>query len=141
VSPILIVGSVVTGDVGAAPTAVISGTAERPILNLVLPRGERGPPGTRGADGKDGRSDRHEIVYAGTGPRYTPEFLSAYVIADGSLTMPEMRDVDMGAWCYLKTFSSLMVDGLVEAPRQLNKEGVKFVVIHFGDAYKWTAMG
>jgi len=141
ICPQLIIGSIVTGDLGAPPSAVISGTIERPVLNLVLPRGERGPPGTRGLDGKDGRSDKHEIVYAGTSPRFTSEFLNAYVIADGTLTMPDARDVDMGVWLYLKTFSTLMVDGLVEPPQQLCKEGAKFVVIHYGDGYKWTRMG
>lgn len=139
--PQLLIGSIVTGDLGAPPSAVMSGTIERPVINLVLPRGERGPPGTRGLDGKDGRSDRHEIVYAGTSPRFTTEFLNAYVIADGTLTMPDARDVDMGVWCYLKTFSLLMVDGLVEPPQQLDKEGSRFVVIHYGDGYKWTRMG
>lgn len=136
--PVITIGSVVTGDVGAPPTAVISGSSERPVLNLVLPRGERGPPGTKGIDGKDGRSDKHEIVYAGTNPRFTEEFVGAYVLADGSLTMPAMKDVQMGMWCYIKTFSTLMIDGLVEPPTQLVKEGGKFIIIHYGDGYKWT---
>ena len=93
-----------------------------------------------GQDGKDGRSDKHEIVYAGSFPRYTEEFLGAYVIADGSLTLPPMADVQMGMWCYIKTFSSLQIDGLVEPMITLTKEGAKFVVIHFGSEFKWTRM-
>ena len=138
--PQVSVGSCVTGDVGSPPTCVISGPPDRPVLNFVLPRGERGPPGTKGLDGKDGRSDKHEIVYAGTSPRFTEEFLGAYVIADGGLTLPEMKDVDMGKWCYIKTFSNLVVDGLVESPVHLSKDGAKFVVIHYGSAFKWTKM-
>jgi len=138
--PLITVGSCVTGDAGQPPSCIISGPPERPVLNFVLPRGERGVAGTRGQDGKDGRSDKHEIVYAGSFPRYTEEFLGAYVIADGSLTLPPMADVQMGMWCYIKTFSSLQIDGLVEPMITLTKEGAKFVVIHFGSEFKWTRM-
>lgn len=46
VTPVLIIGSVTTGD---AANAIITGTAEAPVLNLVLPKGAKGDKGDTGA--------------------------------------------------------------------------------------------
>lgn len=56
VTPVLTIGSVTTGD---AANAIITGTAEAPALNLVLPKGakgEKGDTGPKGADGAQGQT-------------------------------------------------------------------------------------
>lgn len=50
-TPVLTIGTVMTGSNASAS---ISGTAENPKLNLILPRGETGPKGDTGPKGADG---------------------------------------------------------------------------------------
>ena len=51
VTPVLTIGSVTTGD---AANATITGTAEAPILNLTLPKGQKGADGAKGEAGPKG---------------------------------------------------------------------------------------
>ncbi len=50
VTPDLQIGTVTTGEEGTEASANITGTAEKPYLNLVLPRGATGPQGEPGSD-------------------------------------------------------------------------------------------
>lgn len=52
-TPNLIIGSVTTGDTA---NAIITGTAEAPVLNLTLPKGEKGDKGDPGSSGSGGSS-------------------------------------------------------------------------------------
>ena len=52
-TPNLIIGSVTSGE---TPNAIIAGTAETPMLNLVLPKGAKGDIGPKGADGVQGQA-------------------------------------------------------------------------------------
>lgn len=52
-TPNLIIGSVTSGE---TPNAIIAGTAETPMLNLVLPKGAKGDTGPKGADGVQGQA-------------------------------------------------------------------------------------
>ena len=138
ITPVVTIGAVSTGDGSSPPSVVVSGTPEKPVLNFVLPRGERGYTGIPGVNGKDGRTEFYELYYAGTSPRYNDEFLAHYVICDGALTFPEMKDTDLGAWTYIKTFAKLTVDGLIDPPQHLDREAARFVVISYNGAFKWT---
>jgi hypothetical protein len=136
ITPRLTIGNVVTGD---QPSAVISGTAEEPVLNLVLPRGERGVPGRDGVKGKDGNHEYIQLHYAGSSPRFTNDFLAAHCLVDGQLDLPEMKESDVGSWTYLKTFTDLCVNGCVEgAVRLARGDGRKFVVISYAGKYQFT---
>lgn len=48
VTPNLQIGTVTTLEAGASATASITGTKEDPVLNLWIPRGQKGEPGTGG---------------------------------------------------------------------------------------------
>jgi hypothetical protein len=136
ITPALTIGNVVTGDL---PSAVISGTAEAPVLNLVLPRGERGMAGRDGIKGKDGNHEFIKLHYAGSSPRFHNEFLAAHCLVDGQLELPDMVEADVGSWTYLKTFTDLVVNGCVEGAVRLGRgEGRKFVVISYGGKYQFT---
>lgn len=52
-TPVLTIGAVMTGSNASAS---ISGTAEAPVLNLTLPKGEKGDTGQKGADGVQGQA-------------------------------------------------------------------------------------
>jgi hypothetical protein len=137
VTPFISVGSCVTGDVAHAS---ISGTPENPCLHLVLPRGERGVAGRDGLKGKDGNHEYIQLHYAGSSPHFNNSFISAHCIVDGHLTLPEMKEEDVGSWTYLKTFTDLTVIGLVEGSLRLEKgEGRKFIVISYGGKYQFSA--
>lgn len=136
-TPQFSIGNVVVGDTASA---TISGSIEKPVLNLVIPRGERGVPGREGLKGKDGSHEFINIVYAGNCPRFTNDMLTAYCIVDGVLDLPDMKESDVGAWTHIKTFTDVAVTGLVEDSLKLNKgEGRKFVVVNYGGKYQFTA--
>lgn len=136
-TPALAIGQVVIGDMASA---TLSGTPEQPVLNLVMPRGERGMPGRDGLKGKDGDHEYIKIHYAGNCPRFTNDFLAAHTIADGVLELPDMKDSDVGQWTYIKTFTDLAVVGLVEGGIRLEKgQGRKFVCIQYDGKYRFSA--
>lgn len=136
-TPQFSIGQVVIGD---QASATISGTPEKPVLNLVVPRGERGMPGRDGIKGKDGDHEYIKLHYAGSCPRFTNDFLAAHVIADGVIDLPPMKDSDVGAWTYIKTFTALTVVGLVEGGVCLEKgQGKKFVCIQYDGKYQFSA--
>jgi hypothetical protein len=137
ITPAFSIGQVVTGDVASA---TISGVPEAPVLNLVLPRGERGMPGRDGIKGKDGNHEFISLHYAGSSPRFNNEFLASYCLVDGQLDLPDMAEADVGSWTYLKTFTDLVVNGCIEgAVRVPRGEGRKFVVISYGGKFQFTA--
>jgi len=135
-TPRFTIGRVVTGD---EASAVISGTAEEPILNLVLPRGERGMAGRDGIKGKDGNHEYIQLHYAGSSPRFTNDFISAHCLVDGQLDLPDMAESDVGSWTILKTFTDLVVNGCVEGCVRVPRgEARKFVVISYGGKYQFS---
>lgn len=134
--PVISVGTVVAGE---APAVIMSGTPEKPILNFVIPRGERGMSGPRGLDGKHGSHEYIDVLCMGNSPRFSDEMLGRYVIVDGVIEMPEMTESDIGRWVHFKTFMDLSVSGLVEAPLTLSKgETARLVVIAYGGGFKFT---
>jgi hypothetical protein len=134
--PLLTIGQVVTGDV---PSVILGGSREEPVLNFVLPRGDRGFAGQPGKNGKDGSHEYIQLQYMGHSPRYTNDFLSAHVLADGQIELPEMSEADVGSWTCIKTFTDVSVSGLVEEVVRINKSAKKFVVIAYGGKFKFTA--
>jgi hypothetical protein len=134
--PILTVGQVVTGDVASV---ILGGSREEPVLNFVLPRGDRGFAGQPGKNGKDGSHEYIQLAYMGHSPRYTNDFISAHVLADGQIELPEMQESDIGSWTWIKTFTEVSVTGLVEEVVRINKGAKKFVVISYGGKFKFTA--
>jgi hypothetical protein len=134
--PILTVGQVVTGDVASV---ILGGSREEPVLNFVLPRGDRGFAGQSGKNGKDGSHEYIQLAYMGHSPRYTNDFISAHVLADGQIDLPEMQESDIGSWTWIKTFTDVSVTGLVEEVVRINKGAKKFVVISYGGKFKFTA--
>ena len=134
--PILTIGQVVTGE---QASVILGGTREEPILNFVLPRGERGFAGQVGRNGKDGSHEYIQLAYMGHSPRYTNDFISAHVLADGQIELPEMTEADIGAWTWIKTFTEVSVSGLVEEVVRINKGAKKFVVIAYAGKFKFTA--
>ena len=136
-TPQFSIGNVVIGDTASA---TISGSVEKPVLNLVIPRGERGASGREGVKGKDGSHEFINLYYAGNCPRFTNEMLSAYCIVDGVIELPEMKEADIGVWTHIKTFTDVNVTGLIEDNCKLLKgDGRKFVVINYGGKYQFTA--
>lgn len=134
--PILAIGQVLTGD---QASVILGGTREEPILNFVLPRGERGFAGQPGRAGKDGSHEYIQLQYMGHSPRYTNDFISTHVLADGQIELPEMQESDVGSWTYIKTFTEVSVSGLVEEVVKITKGAKKFVVIAYGGKFKFTA--
>jgi len=134
-TPEISVGSVVVGETAAV---VVSGSVEKPVLNFVIPRGERGFAGLPGAKGKDGTHEYIQVHYAGHMPRFTNEWISAYVICDGIVDLPEMTEEDIGKWTHIKTFDRVCVNGLVETQSVLDKEGAKFVVMSYNGKFLFT---
>lgn len=53
-TPNLTIGTVTTGEAGSSASATISGTAEDPVLSMVIPRGDKGDQGVQGQDGRPG---------------------------------------------------------------------------------------
>ena len=134
--PILSIGQVVTGDVASV---ILGGSREEPVLNFVLPRGDRGFAGQSGKNGKDGSHEYIQLAYMGHSPRYTNDFISAHVLADGQIELPEMQESDIGSWTWIKTFTEVAVTGVVEEVVRITKGAKKFVVIAYGGKFKFTA--
>lgn len=134
--PIITIGQVITGD---QASVILGGTREEPVLNFVLPRGERGFAGLAGKAGKDGSHEYVQLQYMGHSPRYTNDFISAHVLADGQIELPEMTESDVGSWTWIKTFTEVAVSGLVEEVVRVSKGSRKFVVIAYNGKFKFTA--
>jgi hypothetical protein len=134
--PNITIGQVLTGE---QASVILGGTREEPILNFVLPRGERGFAGQPGRNGKDGSHEYIQLGYMGHSPRFTNDFISAHILADGLIELPEMTEADIGAWTYIKTFTEVSVSGLVEEVVRINKGARKFVVIAYNGKFKFTA--
>lgn len=134
--PILTIGQVVTGDVASV---ILGGSREEPVLNFVLPRGDRGFAGQPGKAGRDGTHEYIQLQYMGHSPRFTNDFISAHVLADGQIELPEMSEADVGSWTWIKTFTDVSVSGLVEEVVRITKSSKKFVVIAYGGKFKFTA--
>ena len=136
ITPRFTIGRVVTGD---EASATISGTPEEPVLNLVMPRGERGMAGRDGIKGKDGNHEYIQLHYAGSSPRFTNEFIATHCLVDGQLDLPDMQESDVGSWTILKTFTDLVVNGCVEGCVRVPRgEARKFVVISYGGKYQFS---
>ena len=136
-TPQFSIGNVVIGDTASA---TLSGSATVPVLNLVIPRGERGVAGRDGVKGKDGSHEFINIVYAGNCPRFTNDMLTSYCIVDGVIDLPVMKESEIGMWTHIKTFTDVNVTGLVEDSLKLHKgEGRKFVVVNYGGKYQFSA--
>lgn len=134
--PTISIGQVVTGD---APAVILGGTPEYPVLNFVVPRGERGFAGPAGLNGKNGSHENIDMFYAGHSPRFTEEWKAKHVIADGVVECPDMTVDDIGTWFVVKSFTNVSVFGLCEDAVHLGKgESGKFVVIEFGGKYRFT---
>lgn len=137
--PNITIGQVVAGDM---PAVILGGIPEHPILNFVVPRGERGYPGVPGRAGKDGSHESISVFYAGQSPRFTHEWNAKYVIADGIVECPDMTDADIGSWFVVKSFTNISVMGLCEDAVNLGKgEAGKFVCISYCGKSKFTRFG
>jgi hypothetical protein len=134
--PIITIGQVLTGE---QASVILGGSREEPILNFVLPRGDRGFAGQPGKNGKDGSHEYIQLQYLGHSPRYTNDFISSHVLADGQIELPEMTESDIGSWTYIKTFTDVSVSGLVEEVVRISKGAKKFVVIAYNGKFKFTA--
>lgn len=134
--PSFSIGQVVTGE---QASVILGGTKEEPVLNFVLPRGDRGFAGQPGRNGKDGSHEYVQLQYMGHSPRYTNDFISAHVLADGLIELPEMQESDIGSWTCIKTFTEVAVSGVVEEVVRISKGAKKFVVIAYGGKCKFTA--
>lgn len=136
-TPRIRIGRVVTGEEAAA---FIEGDAEEPLLNLVLPRGERGPIGTAGRDGKHGSHEFTECFSAGSSPLYHDELLAKHVIADGIVNLPEaMDEAKFGAWIHFKTLDRLVLNNALEGSVVLAKnESAKMVVVPYQGKFVFT---
>lgn len=135
-TPHLSVGQVITGD---QASVILGGSKEEPVLNFVLPRGERGFAGQPGRNGKDGSHEYIQLQYMGHSPRFNNDFISSHVLADGLIELPEMKESDIGSWTCIKTFTEVAVSGVVEEVVRLNKSARKFVVIAYDGKFKFTA--
>jgi hypothetical protein len=135
-TPSISIGQVVTGE---QASVILGGTKEEPVLNFVLPRGERGFAGQPGRAGKDGSHEYIQLQYMGHSPRFTNDFLASHVLADGLVELPEMQESDVGSWTCIKTFTEVAVSGLVEEVVKITKGAKKFVVIAYGGKFKFTA--
>lgn len=135
-TPKLSIGSVIVGETASV---ILSGTPEEPILNFVLPRGERGIQGVAGSDGKHGNHEYIDLLYMGNSPRFSDDWCGKHVIVDGVVELPEMSEGDIGRWVTMKTFMDLAVTGLVEEVVRVEKgTSAKFVVIGYGGKYQFT---
>lgn len=94
VTPDLQIGTVTTGEEGTEASANITGTAEKPYLNLVLPRGATGPQGEPGSDA----SVTADNIQAALG--YTPvkdvQVGGTSVLANGVANVPIASEAKEG---------------------------------------------
>lgn len=134
--PVLTVGNVAHGE---TPSVTLRGPPEAPVLDFVLPRGVPGACGRTGPGGRDGNHEVIKLHTIGNSPNWHNDLLGCYVIADGTLKLPEMSAEDEGRWFVAKTFTWLNVSGLVEQHCDLPKDGsCKFVVVPYGEKYLFT---
>lgn len=135
-TPQFSIGQVTTGDV---PAVILGGTEDKPILNFVLARGERGAVGVPGKNGKDGSHEFVKLQYMGHSPRFCNEFLAGHIICDGVVDLPEMTESDVGTWTWIKTMTDVTINGLVEQQVKLTKEARKFVCVPYNSKIVWTS--
>mgnify|MGYP000240400747 CR=1 FL=1 len=135
-TPEFSIGQVTTGDVASV---ILGGSVDKPVLNFVIPRGERGFAGQPGKNGKDGSHEFVQLQYFGHSPRFNNDFISGHVICDGVVDLPEMKESDVGCWTCIKTMSDVAVNGLVEQNVRINKGARKFVVIPYNGKFLFTA--
>ena len=131
------IGRVVTGDEAAV---FIEGSPEEPVLNFVLPRGERGPVGAAGRDGKHGDHEYIQSFSAGSSPMVTEEMFARHVIADGIVHLPEaMDEAHCGTWVHFKTLDRLILNNAIEGQLLLEKnESAKMVVVSYQGRFCFT---
>ena len=134
-TPEFSIGQVTTGDV---PSVILGGTPEKPILNFVLARGERGFAGVPGKAGKDGSHEFVNLLFMGHSPRFCNQFLATHIICDGVVDLPEMKEEDVGCWTHIKTLTDVAVNGLIEQQVKLTKEARKFIVVPYNGKFIWT---
>jgi hypothetical protein len=135
-TPDFSIGQVISGDV---PSVILGGTPEKPLLNFVLPRGERGFAGLPGKAGKDGSHEFVNLLFMGHSPRFCNQFLATHVICDGVVDLPEMTEADVGAWTHIKTLTDVVVNGLLEQQCKLAKDSKKFIVVPYNGKFVFTA--
>jgi len=135
-TPEFSIGSVTTGDV---PQVILGGTLEKPVLNFILAKGDRGAVGLPGKNGKDGNHEFVKLQYMGHSPRFCNEFLAGHIICDGVVDLPEMTESDVGTWTHIKTMTDVVVNGLVEQQVKLVKEARKFICVPYNSKFVWTA--
>lgn len=90
-TPVLTIGAVMTGSNASAS---ISGTAENPKLNLILPRGETGPQGEKG---DTGATPNLSIGTVTIGPEAEATITGTAEAPALNLTLPKGEKGDTGA--------------------------------------------
>lgn len=66
VSPSITIGSVTTGAAGSSAVVTNSGTEAAPILNFIIPRGDKGTSGSAGTTGTSGNDGQAATITIGT---------------------------------------------------------------------------
>lgn len=135
--PRMRIGRVVMGEEAAV---FMEGTPEEPVLNFVLPRGERGPMGPAGRDGKHGDHEFVQCISAGSSPQVAEDMYARHVIADGIIRLPEEVDPELfGSWIYFKTLDRLTLLGALEGSVTLEKnQSAKMVVVPYQGKFVYT---
>ena len=135
-TPEFSIGQVQSGDVASV---ILGGTPDKPVLNFVIPRGERGFAGVPGKNGKDGTHEYVNLLYMGHSPRFCNQFLATHVICDGVVDLPEMTEADVGAWTHIKTLTDVVINGLLEQQCKLTKDSRKFIVVPYNNKFVFTS--
>ena len=63
-TPDFSIGTVTTGEAGSSAAATITGTAEDPVLNLTIPKGDKGDTGAQGPTGPTGYPTDAQVATA-----------------------------------------------------------------------------
>jgi hypothetical protein len=138
-TPLLSVGEVRVAHHGEQPGVHITGMADAPTLNFVLPVGPCGLPGKDGKNGKDGSHEYINSFSIGHSPLFGEEWKSSYLIADGMSILPEMKPTDLGSWFHVKTFTDFLMTGCAEHEVKITKgESAKMVCIFVGGKCVFT---
>ena len=135
-------GKILVGDEPHVSINVVNaGTPDvAHVMDLVIPRGEKGYVGARGKDGKDGNHEYTKVLSIGHSPGWDPEFLGCHCIMDGILTLPEsFTEEDYGRWTWLKTFDRLVINNAMEGQFAVEKGcSAKMVVVPYAGKYVMT---
>ena len=126
--------------VGEEAAVFMEGTPEEPVINFVIPRGERGPVGPAGRDGKHGNHEYIQCFSAGSSPLFGEEMYANHVIADGILNLPEgVEEARHGSWVHFKTLDRLVLNHALEGQIVLEKnESAKMVVVAYQGKFVFT---